>query len=187
MNDKSESENSEPIEPDSTDSAQEETPVSLEVESIPDNTVSYRQSHWAWMLPSTVWIGLLLVVVFFDFLTMGLIPILLIVGIAGPRYLRWRQTVYYLSEDSLYLTMVGLPIIQKRKTYRLGFDTMLDLEEKPGMLGRTLGYAEIGIVFDDRRQAKLSYLSDAETFADHIRANTNLPGLPDTPDDETDG
>ena len=55
------------------------------------------------------------------------------------------------------------------------------------MLGRTLGYAEIGIVFDDRRQAKLSYLSDAETFADHIRANTNLPGLPDTPDDETDG
>ena len=187
MNDKSESENSEPIEPDSTDSAQEETPASLEVESIPDNTMSYRQSHWAWMLPSTVWIGLLLVVVFFDFLTMGLIPILLIVGIAGPRYLRWRQTVYYLSEDSLYLTMVGLPIIQKRKTYRLSFDTMLDLEEKPGMLGRTLGYAEIGIVFDDRRQAKLSYLSDAKTFADHIRANTNLPGLPDTPDDETDG
>ena len=186
MNDKSESDNSEPLETSDTEAAKEEAPISLEVESIPENTVSYRQSHWAWMLPSTVWIGLLLVVVFFDFLTMGLIPMLLIVGIAGPRYLRWKQTVYYLSEDSLYLTMVGLPVIQKRKTYRLGFDTMLHLEEKPGMLGRTLGYTEIGIVFDDRRQAKLSYLSDSQKFAEHIRTYTNLPGLPDIPDDDKD-
>ena len=54
------------------------------------------------------------------------------------------------------------------------------------MLGKTLGYTEIGIVFDDRRQAKLSYLSDAQNFAEHIRTYTNLPGLPDIPDDEKD-
>ena len=51
MNDKRESENSEPVESDSSDSAQDETPISLEVDSIPENTVAYRQSNWAWMAP----------------------------------------------------------------------------------------------------------------------------------------
>ena len=155
----------------------ETTPVnSIEVESVPEDVILYRQSHWAWLMPSLLWIGGLSVVVFFDFLTMGFIPLLLAIGIAAPRYLRWRQTTYYLSEDALYLTMVGLPIIQKRRTFRLKFDTMVQLDPRFGYFGRTLGYAEIGIIFDDKRMARLGYMANYGDFINHIAERTSLPG-----------
>ncbi|MDP7105381.1 MAG: hypothetical protein QGH54_17265, partial [SAR202 cluster bacterium] len=63
----------------------ETTPVnSIEVESVPEDVILYRQSHWAWLMPSLLWIGGLSIVVFFDFLTMGFIPLLLAIGIAAP-------------------------------------------------------------------------------------------------------
>ena len=155
----------------------ETTPVnSIEVESVPEDVILYRQSHWAWLMPSSLWIGGLSVVVFFDFLTMGFIPLLLAIGIAAPRYFRWRQTTYYLSEDSLYLTMVGLPIIQKKRTFRLAFDTMVQLDPRFGYFGRTLGYAEVGIIFDDKRMARLGYMANYGDFISHITDRTSLPG-----------
>ena len=163
----------------------ETTPVnSIEVESVPEDVILYRQSHWAWLMPSSLWIGGLSVVVFFDFLTMGFIPLLLAIGIAAPRYFRWRQTTYYLSEDSLYLTMVGLPIIQKKRTFRLAFDTMVQLDPRYGYFGRTLGYAEIGIIFDDKRMARLGYMANYGEFISHITDRTSLPGSSDDQDSE---
>jgi len=155
----------------------ETTPVnSIEVESVPEDVILYRQSHWAWLMPSLLWIGGLSIVVFFDFLTMGFIPLLLAIGIAAPRYLRWRQTTYFLSEEALYLTMVGLPIIQKKRTFKLAFDTMVQLDPKFGYFGRTLGYAEIGIIFDDKRMARLGYMANYGDFISHITDRTSLPG-----------
>ena len=155
----------------------ETAPVnSIEVESVPEDVILYRQSQWAWLMPSSLWIGGLSIVVFFDFLTMGFIPLLLAIGIAAPRYLRWRQTTYYLSEDSLYLTMVGLPIIQKKRIFRLKFNTMAQLDPKFGYFGRTLGYAEIGIIFDDKRMARLGYMANYGDFISHIAERTSLPG-----------
>ena len=163
----------------------ETTPVnSIEVESVPEDVILYRQSHWAWLMPSSLWIGGLSVVVFFDFLTMGFIPLLLAIGIAAPRYFRWRQTTYYLSEDSLYLTMVGLPIIQKKRTFRLAFDTMVQLDPRFGYFGRTLGYAEVGIIFDDKRMARLGYMADYGNFISHITDRTSLPGSSEDQDSE---
>ena len=151
----------------------------IEVDIVPEDVTAFKQSHWAWLMPSVIWIGLLLIVVFFDFLTMGAIPLLLAIGIAGPRYLRWRQTTYYLSNEALYLTMVGLPIIQKQRIFKLGFETMSEMNTKFGYFGRTLGYAEVGITFNDNRMARLAYMSDYSEFMSHISESPNFHTIED--------
>ena len=154
-------------------------PVSYEVDSIPGEALEFRQSHWAWLMPSSLWIGVLAIVIFIDFISMGIIPLLLCAGIAGPRYLRWRQTAYYVSEDSLYLTMVGLPVIQKPRTFQIPFESIAQLVPKHGSFGRTLAYAEVGIKFKDERMAKLSYMSEYDTFMTHIKQRTTLDTEPE--------
>ena len=154
-------------------------PISYEVDSIPGEAMEFRQSHWAWLMPSSLWIGVLAIVIFIDFISMGIIPLLLCAGIAGPRYLRWRQTVYYVSEDSLYLTMVGLPVIQKPRTFQIPFESIAQLVPKHGSFGRTLAYAEVGIKFKDERMAKLSYMSEYDTFMTHIKQRTTLDTEPE--------
>ena len=159
--------------------------ISFEVDSIPNESLEFRQSHWAWLMPSCLWIGVLVIVIFFDFISMGLISLLLCVGIAGPRYLRWRQTAYYISEDSLYLTMVGLPVIQKRRTFQIPFESIAQLVPKHGYFGRTLSYAEVGIKFKDERVAKLSYMSKYDEFMEHIQQRTSLNNDPGTTEPPT--
>ena len=100
----------------------------LQVESIPQGSIIFRQSHLSWLIPSSIWI-IGLVVVDLQIGLLGGLGILLAPLIAAPRYLRWRQTVYHLSNDSLYLTMAGLPIIQKSKIYQVKFDTIAKDED----------------------------------------------------------
>ena len=163
-----ESANNEPIE----DSKRNND--ALEVESIPESSVIYRQSHLSWLMPSSIWI-IALVIVDLQIGLLGGLGILLAPLIAGPRFLRWRQTVYHLSEDSLYLTMAGIPIIQKSKIYRVKYNTIAKDEDgkaqisiRHGMFGKTLGYGEVNIVFDDKRVARLSHISEYQSFIDHI-------------------
>lgn len=151
----------------------------IEVDVVPEGVTTFKQSQWAWLMPSVIWIGLLLIVVFLDFLTMGAIPLLLAIGIAGPRYLRWRQTTYYLSNEALYLTMVGLPIIQKQRIFKLKFDTMAEMNTKFGYFGRTLGYAEVIITFADSRMARLAYMSNYSEFMSHISESPDFHQIKD--------
>ena len=152
----------------------------LQVESIPEGSIIFRQSHLSWLIPSSIWV-IGLVVVDIQFGLLGGLGILLAPLIAAPRYLRWRQTVYHLSDDSLYLTMAGLPVIQKSKIYQVKFDTIAKDEDgkvqigiRHGIFGRTLGYGEVNIVFDDKRVAKLSYISEYQSFIDYITERTEL-------------
>ena len=152
----------------------------LQVESIPEGSIIFRQSHLSWLIPSSIWV-IGLVVVDIQFGLLGGLGILLAPLIAAPRYLRWRQTVYHLSDDSLYLTMAGLPVIQKSKIYQVKFDTIAKDEDgkvqigiRHGTFGRTLGYGEVNIVFDDKRVAKLSYISEYQSFIDYITERTEL-------------
>ena len=154
----------------------------LQVESIPQGSIIFRQSHLSWLIPSSIWI-IGLVVVDLQIGLLGGLGILLAPLIAAPRYLRWRQTVYHLSNDSLYLTMAGLPIIQKSKIYQVKFDTIAKDEDgkvqigiRHGIFGKTLGYGEVNIVFDDKRVAKLSYISEYQSFIDYINERTGLSG-----------
>ena len=154
----------------------------LQVESIPQGSIIFKQSHLSWLIPSSIWIiGLVIVDVYIGLL--GGLGILLAPLIAAPRYLRWRQTVYHLSDDSLYLTVAGLPVIQKSKIYQVKFDTIARDEDgkvqigiRHGTFGRTLGYVEVNIVFDDKRVAKLPYISEYQSFIDYINERTELPG-----------
>ena len=154
----------------------------LQVESIPEGSIIFRQSHLSWLIPSSIWI-IGLVVVDLQIGLLGGLGILLAPLIAAPRYLRWRQTVYHLSNDSLYLTMAGLPIIQKSKIYQVKFDTIAKDEDgkvqigiRHGIFGKTLGYGEVNIVFDDKRVARLSYISEYQSFIDYINERTGLSG-----------
>ena len=152
----------------------------LQVESIPQGSIIFKQSHLSWLIPSSIWIiGLVIVDMYIGLL--GGLGILLAPLIAAPRYLRWRQTVYHLSDDSLYLTMAGLPVIQKSKIYQVKFDTIAKDEDgkvqigiRHGIFGKTLGYGEVNIVFDDKRVAKLSYISEYQSFIDYITERTEL-------------
>ena len=154
----------------------------LQVESIPQGSIIFKQSHLSWLIPSSIWIiGLVIVDMYIGLL--GGLGILLAPLIAAPRYLRWRQTVYHLSDDSLYLTVAGLPVIQKSKIYQVKFDTIARDEDgkvqigiRHGTFGRTLGYGEVNIVFDDKRVAKLPYISEYQSFIDYINERTELPG-----------
>jgi len=154
----------------------------LQVESIPQGSIIFKQSHLSWLIPSSIWIiGLVIVDNVVGLL--GGLGIFLAPLIAAPRYLRWRQTVYHLSDDSLYLTMAGLPVIQKSKIYQVKFDTIAKDEDgkvqigiRHGMFGKTLGYGEVNIVFDDKRVAKLPYISGYQSFIDYINERTELPG-----------
>ena len=154
----------------------------LQVESIPEGSIIFRQSHLSWLIPSSIWI-IGLVVVDLQIGLLGGLGILLAPLIAAPRYLRWRQTVYHLSNDSLYLTMAGLPVIQKSKIYQVKFDTIARGEDgkvqigiRHGMFGKTLGYGEVSIVFDDKRVARLSYISEYQSFIDYINERTGQQG-----------
>ena len=154
----------------------------LQVESIPEGSIVFRQSHLSWLIPSSIWI-IGLVVVDFQIGLLGGFGILLAPLIAAPRYLRWKQTVYHLSNDSLYLTMAGLPVIQKSKIYQVKFDTIARGEDgkvqigiRHGMFGKTLGYGEVNIVFDDKRVARLSYISEYQSFIDYIIERTGQQG-----------
>ena len=53
---------------------------------------------------------------------------------------------------------------------------MVQLDPKFGYFGRTLGYAEIGIIFDDKRMARLGYMANYGDFINHIAERTSLPG-----------
>tara|TARA_A100001037_G_scaffold238859_1_gene218335 strand:+ start:205 stop:828 length:624 start_codon:yes stop_codon:yes gene_type:complete len=156
--------------------SEEDAPSSsiIEVNSIPDGVTIFDQTHWAWLLPSSIWIILLSGVVVYDFISMGFIPLLMAIAIIVPRYLRWKQTKYYLSDDALYITMVGLPIIQKRRIFMLPFDDIVDTNLKYGTFGKTLNYAEVQVVFQDQRVAKLSYIGDYAGFISHIADRTDL-------------
>ena len=154
----------------------------LQVENIPEGSIIFRQSHLSWLIPSSIWI-IGLVVVDFQIGLLGGFGILLAPLIAAPRYLRWRQTVYHLSNDSLYLTMAGLPVIQKSKIYQVKFDTIARGEDgkvqigiRHGMFGKTLGYGEVNIVFDDKRVARLSYISEYQSFIDYISERMEQQG-----------
>lgn len=149
------------------------------VDSIPEGSMPYRQSHFSWVMSSALWIVAIVVIAYFDFmgglLDGGILPVLFAVVIIGPRYLRWKQTVYHISSDSLYLTMGGLPIVQKPKIYRFFLKDIEDINLNYGFLGRTLGYAEVRLMFANERVGKLAYIEKYQDFVNDITSKTNLP------------
>lgn len=157
----------------------------LDESDIPNHALLFKQSHWAWLMSSIIWVGILMIVISITggsglgeaFLFPFALESLMTLIIAGPRYLRWKQTAYYLSDDMIYMTLGGFTFLQKKKRIiGIYFDSIATLELKHGVFGKSLGYGEIMVILKDKRAAKIQYLDEYEVFMDHINANTELPG-----------
>ena len=130
-----------------------ENPAFELAEEVPNSARIYKQSHAAWILPALTWsVVLFLIATFIGIFstdpTGGLLPFLFAAGIAIPRYYKWTQTVFYISDDSFYLKGSGMPF-QKRKIFRIPLNTIESIKTNFGMFGRTLGYGDVVISFVD--------------------------------------
>ena len=182
--------------PEAEDPELEEVAIAIEdgldESDIPSHAQLFRQSHWAWLMSSIIWVGILVVIISVSggsslgdaFLFPFALESLMALIIAGPRYIRWKQTAYYLSDDMIYMTLGGFTFLQKKKRIiGIHFDSIAELELKHGVFGRSLGYGEVMVILKDKRAAKLQYLDEYEVFMDHINSNVELPGLDEDPSD----
>ena len=155
-----------------------ENPAFEVVENIPDSVNIYKQSHAAWLLPAITWSLVLFLIANFTGIfasdpTGGLLPFIFAAGIALPRYYKWSQTVFYISEDSFYLKGSGLPF-QKRKNFRIPLNTMESIKTDFGMFGRTLGYGNVFITFIDKRESRLQFIEKSTLMTEEIATKTGL-------------
>ena len=155
-----------------------ENPAFELAENIPDSANIYKQSHAAWILPALTWSVVLVLIATFTGIfatdpTGGLLPFLFAAGIALPRYYKWSQTIFYISEDSFYLKGSGLPF-QKRKIFRIPLNTIESIKTNFGMFGRTLGYGDVVITFIDKRQSRLQFIQKSTQMSEEIGSKTGL-------------
>lgn len=102
---------------------------------IPDDAVIIKQSIWSWLLMSVPWILFFLISLIVDFLTFGILPIILAAAMIVPRYISSNKTSYILVDNYIIVDQgagrrIDIPISD------IDFVTL-----KYGMFGRTLGYA----------------------------------------------
>ena len=107
----------------------------IEYIEIPDDAVIIKQSIWAWLLMAIPWILFFLISLIIDFLSFGILPIILSVAMVFPRYLSSSKTSYILVDGYIIVNQgagkrIDIPIND------IDFITI-----KYGMFGKTLGYA----------------------------------------------
>ena len=100
---------------------------------IPDDAVIIKQSIWSWLLMSVPWILFFLISLIVDFLTFGILPIILAAAMIVPRYISSNKTSYILVDNYIIVDQgagrrIDIPISD------IDFVTL-----KYGMFGRTLG------------------------------------------------
>ncbi len=142
---------------------------------IPDNAIFVRPSSWAWGWFALPFAILGVVSVFFDGLTRGVIPIILAVIVILPRFLRWRSTVYILTDDYV---MIRLGAARNQRVDLL-ISQISDIQENPGVFGRTLGYAAVHLKTKDERVAVLPHVPYRSPLVEHIRSRMDTSALPD--------
>ncbi|MFL2763630.1 MAG: hypothetical protein ACJ0A6_01285 [Dehalococcoidia bacterium] len=132
---------------------------------IPDDAVIIKQSIWAWLLMAVPWVLFFLISLIVDFLTFGILPIILAAAMIVPRYISSNKTSYILVENYIIVDQGGgrridIPIND------IDFVTL-----KHGMFGRTLGYATFLL------NLKVSTQQD---IVDEINSILPIPYIPQT-------
>ena len=138
--------------------------------AIPDDAVVVRQSIWAYMLISVPLLILFGVTLFFDFLTLGILPTVFATYLIGSRYLSFRKTAYILT-DRYVIILQGSFMGQVR--FDLSFDDLNDVLVQPGTLGRSLGYTRVRLNLKDGRTVLLQYVPLTSPLLEHLRERTN--------------
>ena len=144
--------------------------------TIPEDAITVLQSQWAYMLHTVPWL-VLFGLVFFDFLTFGILPAVLAICVIGYRYLVFRRTAYILTEKHLVIFQGSL---MGRNRIDVPFANLNNILVQPGMFGGFLGYTGVSLQLVGQRVVLLQYLPIASPLLEHLRARMN----PDSPHEE---
>ena len=147
--------------------------------TIPEDAIIVLQSRWAYMLHTGPWL-VLFGLVFFDFLTFGILPIVIATCVIGYRYLVFRRTAYILTDKHLVIFQGSL---MGQNRIDVPFANLNNILAQPGMFGGFLGYTGVRLQLVDQRVALLHYVPIASPLLEHLRARMN----PDSPHEEEPG
>ena len=142
--------------------------------TIPDDAIIVMQSRWAYMLytiPSLAFFGGSLMI---DFITLGILPIMLASYFIVSRYLSFRRTAYILTDKHLVIFQGSL-IGQKR--IDVPFADLNNVQVQPGMFGRSLGYTGVILQLMDQRVSLLHYVPVASPLLGYLQARMNPDSL----------
>jgi len=137
---------------------------------IPDDAVVVRQSNWAYMLVTVLWLVIFGVSLVLDFFTFGILPAVFAAYMIGSRYLSFRKTVYILT-DSHVIIQRGSLMGQNR--IDLPIADLNDVLVQPGKVGGVLGYTRVGMQLKDGRMAWLHYVPLPSPFLEQLRGHMN--------------
>ena len=146
---------------------------------IPEDAIIVLQSQWAYMLHAVPWV-VVFGLVFFDFLTFGILPMVIAFCIIGYRYLVYRKTAYILTEKHLVIFQGSL---MGRNRIDVPFANLNNILVQPGMFGGFLGYTNMSLQLVDQRVVLLQYVPTASPILEHLRARIN----PDSSHEEEPG
>lgn len=133
----------------------------------PGDSIIVRQSPWAWMWAAAPWLVLFGVSLVFDFLTFGIVPMVLATAIIIPRYIGFTKTAYILSEEQI-LVRQGSIIGNREST--VAFGDIGELIQRPGMFGSSLGYKGVTLVFKEGGGVHLQYVPNASGLIEFIQS-----------------
>ena len=137
---------------------------------IPEDAVVVRQSNWAYMLVTVLWLVIFGVSLVLDFFTFGILPAVFAAYMIGSRYLSFRKTVYILT-DSHVIIQRGSLMGQNR--IDLPIADLNDVLVQPGKVGGVLGYTRVGMQLKDGRMAWLHYVPLPSPFLEQLWGHMN--------------
>ena len=99
--------------------------------------------------------------------TFALFPIGLGIAVTIPKYLAWRKTAYYLTQDGVIFQrgMLGTP-----QRYDLPAERFQRIVERPGLFGKTLGYHAVDIRMREGGRVSLAYVPATERLTERLIA-----------------
>ncbi len=112
---------------------------------------------------------------FIDVFSFGVFPILFAVIIVLPRYMGWRKTAYVLTNEYL----IVLRGTGRNQRFDLPFSQIMDVQARPGLFGRSLGYASVLLMSKEGGVATLPYVPDGSPVVEHILARIDAPPPPE--------
>ncbi len=132
---------------------------------IPPDSTAIKQSMWAWLWSVVPWIILALIFLQIDG-TMTVFALILAVVVVLPRFLAWRNTIYYVSDDQL--TFQRGNFFSGSQRYSVPISELRDVRARYGMFGKGLGYQAVIVVLSDGLKATLQYVPTAAELPERL-------------------
>ena len=132
----------------------------------PGETVA-RQSGWAWAWPLLPWALLIVVQMFIggDPIFMMLFVFLAAV-MTFPRYLRWKNTSYKVSDEGV---TVSYHTFSGPQEFQITISEIINVDINRGFMGQLLGYKALDLVLSDGGIAKLTFVMLDSTLDQDIQ------------------